>query len=59
MEELKKALQLIKKYDQMNFDVFTKELEAYLGKEINAKQKKDWMLAGLTNMDLFNIYVTI
>ncbi len=55
MEELKKALELRAKYNNMDFDEFVKELEIYLGHKIYEHVIENWRYCGLNNTDMFFI----
>lgn len=59
MEDLKKALELRKKYNKMPFDEFVAELEKYLGFEIAQEEKDNFKFCGLMNHDFFMMYVDI
>ena len=57
MEELKKALEIRRKFNKMDFDEFTKQLEDYIGKEIPKDEIENFKFAGLMNVDLFTMWV--
>jgi len=57
MEELKKALELRAKYNNIDFDEFVKELEIYLGHKIYEHVIENWRYCGLNNTDMFLSYL--
>jgi len=57
MEELKNAIKVREKYNQMDFDIFVVLLEKYIGKEIPKENKDHFRFTGLHNVDFFNMWV--
>ena len=59
MEDLIKALETRKRYNEMPFDEFVLKLEKYVGYTFPQEDKDNFKYCGLLNHDFLTMYVDI
>lgn len=57
MVDLVNAEGIRRKYLDIDFDVFAKMVEEYIGRKIPQMEKDDFRYCELTNIDFFNTYI--